>query len=292
MQLLRSTALRRFAVAGTAVVGLAAVGGGAASAATSGPWPGHMGRGAFGPVASLGASSFRVQDPRSGQTTVNWSTSTTFRQVSTVPASSVAVNDCVAVTGTESNGTLSAKSVTVTPAPSGGTCTNPGHPSRPASGGLPWGGPGGPGGRFPHPDNPDHTPPSGSAPPANGPSDFGIAFGQVTAVTSSTLTLEGFSSADRPEPDGANGSGTPPTPPAATSVQIQLSSSTTYRKIASAAASDLAVGDCVAALGPRASDGSVTASDVTITSSGGSSCTGGVDGPFHPGAPGSVRRPL
>ena len=281
MQLLRSTAVRRWAVAGTAALGLAGAGGGAASAATWGPpGPGHMGPGAFGTVASLGASSFQVQNAQSGQMTVNWSATTTFRQLATVPAGSVAVNDCVAVTGTVTNGTLSARSVTVTPAPADASCTNPGHGSSLAPGRFPRGGPDG---RFPPLSSPDHTPPSGSVPPPDGAPDVGIAFGKVTAVTSSTLTIDGFSSADRPKPNGANGSGAAPSPPAATNVEVQLSSTTTYRKIATAAASNLAVGDCVAALGSRGSDGSVTASDITITSGGASSCAAGFGGAFGPG---------
>ena len=46
----------------------------------------------------------------------------------------------------------------------------------------------------------------------------------------------------------------------------------------SAASSALAVGDCVSAFGPAASNGAVTAITVRITSTGGSSCTGGAFG--------------
>ena len=41
---------------------------------------------------------------------------------------------------------------------------------------------------------------------------------------------------------------------------------------------DLAVGDCVSAFGPAASNGAVTATTVRITSTGGGSCTGGLGG--------------
>ena len=59
---------------------------------------------------------------------------------------------------------------------------------------------------------------------------------------------------------------------------MTTSGSTTVTATQAAAATDLAVGDCVSAFGPAASNGAVSASTVRITSTGGTSCTGGFGG--------------
>jgi hypothetical protein len=56
-------------------------------------------------------------------------------------------------------------------------------------------------------------------------------------------------------------------------VNVKVTSSTTYTTNQKAAASDVAVGDCVTAAGSTATTGAVTASTVRITSTGGKSCT-------------------
>ena len=66
-----------------------------------------------------------VQSQETGQATVTWTSSTTFTQNATTAASSVAVGDCVTVTGTTAKSTtITAMSVAIVPAPSSGTCTN------------------------------------------------------------------------------------------------------------------------------------------------------------------------
>ena len=71
---------------------------------------------------------------------------------------------------------------------------------------------------------------------------------------------------------------TPPSSIKTSPVTIGLNSSTTYTQMESTAASSLAVGDCVAAIGSTDSTGAVTAQSVRITSTGGQSCTGGFPG--------------
>jgi hypothetical protein len=97
--------------------------------------------------------------------------------------------------------------------------------------------------------------------------NFGFASGKVTKVSGNSLVLSGFSSGSL---------GKKPTTKKsvkAVPVNVKVTSSTTYTTTQTAAASDLAVGDCVTALGNTASTGSVTASTVRITSTGGKSCT-------------------
>jgi hypothetical protein len=228
-----------------------------------------------------------VQSQRSGQVTVSWTTSTAFTQMVTVPASSVAAGDCVTVSGSTSKKTkvVTAKTVTVSQ-PTTGKCTGgfggPGGASGSAtSGGFPGGGSGGPpsGGTFPG---------GGKAPsggrffgsgsgrrPAALANGGGFASGKVTTVTSSAMTVSGFSSASlsgsRPSSKGKTKRPSIKT----TTVKVTITSSTTYRESQSAAASTLAVGDCVTAMGSSNSTGAVAASSVQISSTGAKSCTAG-----------------
>ncbi len=110
-----------------------------------------------------------------------------------------------------------------------------------------------------------------------------IASGKVTAVTGSTLTVSGISlsggSFRRPGQPSSTSKTKKPTTPKTQSLTVTTSGSTTVSATQSAAATDLAVGDCVSAFGPSATNGSVTATTVRITSTGGSSCTSGFAGP-------------
>jgi hypothetical protein len=178
----------------------------------------------------------------------------------TVPASAVAVGDCVTVNGTPSNGAIVATAVTISPASSTGSCTRgfPGGGQRPV-------------GTFRN--RTGTTRPAGAAGAGRASANFGFASGKVTAVAASTLTVDGFSSAGvRP---GSSSSSTPSTTPTAKPVTVDLKSTTTYRTDRAAAASNLAVGDCVTATGSSSSNGSVTASVIRITSTGGQACTAG-----------------
>lgn len=241
--------------------------------------------GASGSVAAVTGSSIEVQNPETGQTTVSWTTSTAFTQTVTVPSSSVAVGDCVTVSGTtqKKSKTVTAKDVTVSQ-PTTGTCTDGSTrigtgPGGAAGGAVQFAGGSGrfPGGR------PGGKPPAGAARrfAPGGSGDVGFASGKVTAVTSSTLVLSGFSSAELASgPPKTRGKGKGDRPALkATTVKVALNGSTTYAERQSAAASNLAVGDCVAATGSASSTGAVTATSIQITSTGGQSCSTG----FGPG---------
>ena len=255
-------------------LGLVAVAG-AATGPSSPPGGGRFGPATFGSVAALSAatSSMEVQNQSTGQTTVDWTQSTTFSQIASVPAGSVAVGDCVTISGRQANKMLTAQTVSISQAPSGGSC----------SGGFQrgTGGPGGGPGQFFRNRRPGTGPPGSFRRPGNF-ANFGFASGQVTNVTSSTLTLSGFSSLNAAKPPAKSGSTKPtrPTPPTVGTVRVNLASSTTYSQTQSASASSLAVGDCITAAGPSASNGTVTASTIRITATGGQSCTFGGGGQF------------
>ena len=103
----------------------------------------------------------------------------------------------------------------------------------------------------------------------NGSSNFrqqlasiAIASGKVKSVKGSTLTVSGFSLNPGQFTRGAATSSSKakkPTPPKTQTLTITTSKSTTVSATQSAAATDLAVGDCVSAFGPAASNGAVTA---------------------------------
>ena len=254
-----------FALAGSAL--LAACGGTSTSSAApttttpaaSSPAPGAGGGpgggfapGASGSVASISGASMEVQNPRTGQVTVSWKPSTTFTTTVDVTASAVTAGDCVTVTGTASNGTIVARSVSVS-RPSGATCTRGAGLGgrRPGAGAFTGSRAGGRSGAF-----------AGT--------NFSFAAGKVTSVSAGQLMLIGSTTTGR--------SATAPRPATSSTVKVQTGSSTVYTETRRAAASALAVGDCVTANGATDSTGAVTASVVRITSTGGKACTTGFGG--------------
>jgi hypothetical protein len=71
---------------------------------------------------------------------------------------------------------------------------------------------------------------------------------------------------------------TNPTTKAVTAKTVDVSGTTTYTQTLAAAATDLAVGKCVQAIGPADDTGAVTASSISITTPGPNGCTGGLGG--------------
>jgi hypothetical protein len=223
---------------------------------------------ASGSVAAVTGSSMEVQNQQSGQVTVNWTPSTAFSQSASVPSTSVAAGDCVSVSGSSSKSTITAKTVTISQ-PTAGKCstggfgggagrfgggqTPPGGGSGQRPGGGSGGPPGGGGGRF------------------GGAGNVGFASGKVTAVGSNSLTVSGFSSASISKKSTKSSKKASKT----TTVKVATNSTTTYAEDQTAAASNLAVGDCVTAAGSTDSTGAVSATTVRITSTGGQTCTTG-----------------
>ncbi len=117
-----------------------------AGAATSTTRPAGGFPGTSGQVASISGTSMEVQGT-SSQTTVNWSSTTTFSKTATVTSTSVAAGDCVTIVGSTAKGKITARTVSISQ-PVSGTCT----------GGIGGGGFGGFSGGG------SGTPPSGSRP--------------------------------------------------------------------------------------------------------------------------------
>jgi hypothetical protein len=247
--------------------------------------------GAIGSVAALSGTSMEVQNPSSGQTTVSWSPTTTFSRDVTESVSAVAVGDCVTATGSaskKSKTTIAARSITLTTPDSSGACNGPGGGRfrvGSGSGGPPAGGfrfrtgAGGGPGNFPE-GGPRAFPGGGAGGKnfRNPLANLDIASGKVTAVSGSTLTVSGFSISPGNFSGRSNSTTKQPSKPKTETVKVTTSSSTTVNTTQSATSADLAVGDCVSAFGPAATNGSVTATTVRITSTGGGDCFGGFPG--------------
>jgi len=263
---------------------------GAASTASSSSG-GRSFPGASGSVAAITGSSMEVQNQLTGQVTVSWTTSTTFSHMATVPASSVAVGDCVTVSGSTSKKSkvVTAKTVTISK-PTSGKCSE-------GFGGFPGGGSGPPrtGGSFP--GGGSGGPPSGESAfgrqRPGGFANIGFASGKVKSVNSNSMKVSGFSSASLStaarttkgkRPTVKTTKGKHPTVKT-TTVKVTLKSSTTYSESESATSSSLAAGDCVTATGSSDSTGAVSASAIQITSTGGKTCNTGFGGFGGSGGP-------
>jgi hypothetical protein len=239
--------------------------------------------GVFGSVAEVVASgSYMEVQGTNGQTTVSWTSTTRFDQLEAATEADLAPGRCVTVLGANTAGTLTATSVTITSPSPAGTC--------------PTGALGGPGGAFGFGGGSGVAGGSsgGSSPGSAGPGTGGtrrtrapgsFASGQVVSLSGDSLVILGHSGSGFRRAAGAGSSTTATTTPA-TDLTITLTSSTTYTQDVTLAPSDLAVGDCVVATGSTASNGSVTARRIRVTSTGGQSCTAGF-GRFRPGGGGT-----
>lgn len=240
----------------------------------SGPGSGGDGLpGVDGTVAAITGSSMEVQDPTTGQTTVDWTAQTAFTQMATVTASALHPGQCVTVAGTASAGNITARTVTVSPVPASGSC------------------PTGLGGRaFGRPPSTAPTVSSvpRSVPPGRSGRFFGgdggtVAGGTIVSSSPSSLVLNGTSLTFKA---GSTAGSVPPTTASSSNIHVAFGPSTTYTEVRPASATILAVGDCVVANGPADSTGAVTARLVRITSTGGQICTAS-PGRFGGGAAGA-----
>jgi hypothetical protein len=295
----RSSTRRRWArflgTGATALVAATTVGTVAGAATT----PANAPAGASGSIAALQASSMEVQNPTTGQTTVSWTTTTQFSKTVTESVGSLAAGDCVTVTGTPSKTsktTIAARSITVLAASSTGSCTT-GAQGRTSTGGAFGGGgfnfrrgtTGGSGSSGTRPSFP-----AGGARRFPGLASIAIASGKVTGVSGSTISLTGIDlspgsfTRSTKSSSSKSAKAKKPVAPKTENLKVTTSGSTTLTATQASAATDLAVGDCVTAFGPAATNGAVTASTVRITSTGGATCTSGFAGGgfFRGGSPG------
>lgn len=259
----------------------------ARTATTEGTGGGQNGQqrqpGVRGLVAAVSGSTMQVQT-RSDQTAVSWTDSTTFATFASAALSDVTVGSCVTVTQPAASGgqeaasatAVTAATVQVRPA-ANGTCTG-------GFGGVFGGGFGGaPTGR--PTDRPTGTGVPGAAAGSRG---GGAVGGLVTAVDGGTITIH--ETARRTAGGAASsasstGSSTATAAPTATSadpgstVTVTTTSTTTYVLEKTAAAADVAVGECATASGKTDDTGAVTATAITLRPATNGSCTGARGGP-------------
>ena len=212
------------------------------------PGAGAVLPGARGLVAAISGRTMQVQSQQSGQVAVTWTTSTRFTRTVAAAPTVAKVGSCVTVRPVAAGITaapatpataVTAESVEVTPAVDG-SCDQ-----------VRVGDPGAPGGR-------PSGAPSGALPGGRGPGvgASGIGgqrpvAGRITAVAGGTLTVAAVTFGA-----GAGSTATPST------VTVSTTSTTTWTRTVPGAARDLAVGQCVTALGTPDDTGAVTASAV------------------------------
>jgi uncharacterized membrane protein len=259
-------------IAGALVVGLIACGGSTTPPANpnnaapltpraAGP---QTPPGAFGTAAAVNATSLEVQNPSTGQVTVNFSSSTVFSDTVSATLADVTVGSCVTVSSTSTGSTRPAAGTPIT--------ARTVNISQPGANGCTAGGRGGFGGGSgtSKPNRPSGSPrPSGTNGPGRG--NFGaFAFGSVTAVSATGFTVHSAARGQNPATDTA----------------VTVTSSTTYSKVESATSSALAVGDCIAAVGSTDDTGAVTAKTIGISKPGPNGCATGLGRGFGRGGNG------
>lgn len=288
---MRRIAATRYSVlpaAGLALTALVVAGcgsaNGAAKTAAAAPSGSRGGLGGFtaasGKATAVSSSGVKVATS-SGTTVVAWASSTRFTKVATGSRSSVAVGDCVTI----NSGGRRSRSSSTPPSPSStaavtaaivtvtGTSTcaaRSGFAGRGAGGVRPSGAP------TTRPTTRPTGAPGGIGRGGGGFNGFAAgAIGTVTSSSGSTIVLktQGFGST------------------AAASRTVTTTAATTYRVSSTATSAAVTTGKCVAAVGSKATDGTLDAQSITISTPAGGTCTatgvaGGFGGGFPGGAPG------
>lgn len=256
--------------ASSAPAGPAATGSASNGAAGNGNRAGGAAPAAYGLAAEITGSTVEVQDPATGQVTVNFTTGTAFSQTRTVTAAAIKVGGCVTAIGARTGTSGSAS-----PAPTGQRAATPtsftaasvvispavnGSCAAAAFGGGGFGG-GGRGAR-----------PSGSARPTDRPSGSGglgggfgggglggVASGKVGQLSSSVMQVQVAARGNQP----------------ASVDTVTLAASTTYTETATVTSTALKVGECVSATGKADSTGAVAATRIALSTAGPNGCTTG-----------------
>jgi hypothetical protein len=249
-------------------------GGGAAGSGGGRQFPGTSGT-----IAAINGTALEVQNPRTGQTTVTYTTTTTFQQTVAASQADVTAGACISAIGKPTSASSSTQrfgvpvtaTTVIVSQPTSGSCSAGAGGFR-GGGGAAGAGPpaGAPGGT---PGGPSGEQPGGSGRfPGRAAGQFAAASGLVAAVNGSQATVNEMSRATNQS----------------TSVVVTLTSSTTYTQRTAAAPSDLAVGKCAQAVGTADTTGAVTARSITVSTPGANGCSGRFGaGGFGGGAPGS-----
>jgi hypothetical protein len=221
--------------------GAAASGGSTPSASPSaGGRAGFARDAAFGQLVQINASTL-ILSGTTGDSTVSYTGTTTITQTSTGTLANIAPGLCISATGTKNAAGLLTATGVLMSAPVNGSCATAGFG-------------GGGGGTFtPRPGatpRPSFSPPAGSA-------GFTATRGLVKSVTGTAVTLT--------EATGVT-----------TTINVPTTVKVTTSTVIQAAA--LQTGECVTALGPKNTSGTVTARSLTITPAGANGCTAGFGG--------------
>jgi hypothetical protein len=239
---------------------------------------------ASGTVAAVSTGSMEVQNPTSGQVTVSWTPTTTFNQTVTVPATQLAVGDCVTVTSSTKAKSGPIKATTVSLRTStNGSCTGAGagFGAGGAPGGTPSGGSAGPGafaGRgFPRGTFPGGTfPRNGAAANRFRAAAGRFATGQVVSLSGGTFVVKGFTvvppSTSSKSTKGSKSKTSAPTRKTV-ETKVTFGGSTKFTMVQQASASNLSVGLCATALGPADQTGAIAATTISLSTAGASGCT-------------------
>ena len=246
-------------LAGFGALAVAACGSSAAAGTTT-PKPGtsptprgaRAFNGASGQLVQIKGQTLIVSNAQ-GDTTVDYTSSTTITQTSTATFADITTGECLTASGTkDSTGAVTAANVTVRNAVNGSCSVASAF------------GPGGPGGgigggtRTP---NPNRTPNPSFSPPAN----LGRANGLVTAVNGTSVTVQDTTT-----------SGT-------TTTTITVPTTVRVSRIDTVDSSALQTGECVTAIGQKDSSNVVQARALTIVPAGPNGCTAGGGGFFGGG---------
>lgn len=219
---------------------------------------------ASGTIASILGQSLEVQGT-SGQTTVDLTAKTAITATVSVGLSAVKTGTCISASGTKgTGGKVDATLITIEPSVNG-SCTE--------RGGSPGGGlRGEPGRSFPRT--------SGSVPSTRltVPTNVAGAFGKVTAVSGSTITIQGISFAGFGQPTASTSVPTTTTVPKTSPETVIVSSKTKYSKTQRVTSHALKVGECATAIGTTNDIGVVTAARLTVTQPTAGSCSTGFGG--------------
>jgi len=231
---------------GVACLAMVACGSAAASGgSTPSPSPSTGGRAGFARNAAFGQlvqinGSTLILSGTTGDSTVTYATTTTMTQTSTGTLANITPGVCISATGTKDAAGMLTASTVLLSAPVKGSCATTGF--------------GGGGGSFS--PRPGATPRPSFSPPA-GAAGLTAARGLVKSVTGTSVTLTG-------------------TTGITTTINVPTTVKVTTSTVIQAAA--LQTGECVTALGPKNSSGTVAARSLTITPAGANGCTAGFGG--------------
>jgi hypothetical protein len=247
--------------------GLQAAGSGGGSSSGSGSGsggpPAAFRPAASGMIASVSGNTLEVQDPQTGQTTVNVSSKTVINATVSASESDIAKGTCISATGTKgAGGSVDAKNVGIFAATKGQCARGFG-----AGGGGVF--------RFTGGTVPRRT--TGSRPATNfkRPANFASASGKVTSKSGTKISVEAVTVSF------SKGKVTTKTGPKT----VDVAKSTKYTKTERATVSSLKVGECVTATGSTNNIGAVSATTLMVTKATSSGCSafggfGGFGGGF------------